>query len=237
MADDSTFLDMMDFTKSAEGGISRRANDPGNWEGGSRGQAYKEYKRTGTIPQPDETTMEKSPLGITNFGISHASYPNEDKESMTQPKSQAIYKRDFWEKPRFNEFPNEVAMVLFNTGVMSGPGTATNLLKEVMQLPKRTPLEQVIEAVQDNPKMAATALLNRHRKYGRSLSIYRHNPGWETRWDQLEAKVGGGEFNNAQPAQHPGSLNRAAPADSPARKSDAMTQYRKGTSPWVFPSN
>ena len=72
------------------------------------------------------------PGGETNFGISKAAYPNVDIRALTRDEAIAIYKRDYWERPRIAELPDSVAGKVFDMGVNMGQATAIRLFQQVL---------------------------------------------------------------------------------------------------------
>jgi len=69
----------------------------------------------------------KDPGGETNFGISKASYPEEDIKNMTLTRAIEIYKRDYWDAYALDltEFP--MCIVLFDAYVQHRPSTVKRL--------------------------------------------------------------------------------------------------------------
>lgn len=72
----------------------------------------------------DPDTGEES-----NFGISKKSYPDEDIKNMTQERATAIYRRDFWDKPRLGQLPDRLATKVFDMGVNAGNTRGVKLLQ------------------------------------------------------------------------------------------------------------
>lgn len=74
------------------------------------------------------------PGGETNFGITKRSYPDIDIRSLTSLRAGAIYREDYWRKPRFDQLPDEIAGAVFDIGVNMGPREATILLQDALIL-------------------------------------------------------------------------------------------------------
>jgi len=72
------------------------------------------------------------PGGETNFGISKAAYPDVDIRGLTREEAIAIYKRDYWERPRISELPDSISGKVFDMGVNMGSGTAIRLFQQVL---------------------------------------------------------------------------------------------------------
>ena len=67
--------------------------------------------------------------GETKFGISKRSYPNENIAQLTSERARAIYKKDFWDKARCEELPEQIRYIHFDTAVNCGVKTAIKLLQ------------------------------------------------------------------------------------------------------------
>lgn len=107
----SNFVDAFHFTLGAEGGFTANPNDPGNWTGGQVGVGS---------------------LNGTNWGISAASYPDLDIQSLTLQQAQDIYKRDYWDALSCDSFSRPIAMVLFDGAVNSGLGRSVMWMQTVV---------------------------------------------------------------------------------------------------------
>lgn len=94
-----------------EGGLSMDASDPGNWTGGRVGAGE---------------------LKGTKYGISAASYPNEDIAAVTKDRAKFLYKRDFWDRLHGDELYDGVAFQTFDFAVNSGIGTAVRYLQKAV---------------------------------------------------------------------------------------------------------
>ncbi|MEL6478123.1 MAG: glycosyl hydrolase 108 family protein [Pseudomonadota bacterium] len=109
--DDTRFLRAFEHVLGSEGGFTDDRQDPGNWTGGRIGQGQ---------------------LKGTNFGISAASYPNEDIRGMTQARARQIYHRDYWSRCSCQLLPDGVAYVVFDCAVNHGVGRAIPWLQEAI---------------------------------------------------------------------------------------------------------
>lgn len=91
-----------------EGGLSLDQNDTGNWTGGEVGRGI---------------------LKGSKFGISAASYPNEDIANLTLDRAKAIYARDYWAPAGCDRAPEAVRFDLFDMSVNSGVRPAIKALQ------------------------------------------------------------------------------------------------------------
>jgi len=102
------FAEAFAFVVSAEGVLSLERGDPGNWTGGKVGEGE---------------------LKGSKFGLSAAQYPTLDFASLTLDQAAAIYRRDYWQLCRCDELPRRLALVVFDSAVNQGQGTAVELLQ------------------------------------------------------------------------------------------------------------
>ncbi len=71
----------------------------------------------------------RDPGGETRYGISKRAYPDVDILHLTEEQAKAIYKRDYWDKLRTDEIPEELAICLFDAAVNMGRDRAVRLLQ------------------------------------------------------------------------------------------------------------
>jgi len=82
----------------------------------------------GYVSDPDD------PGGETNFGISKRSYPNEDIRGLTRARAVEIYKADYYDAIRGDDYGYSIrlAHLVFDTAVNSGVRTAIMFLQETL---------------------------------------------------------------------------------------------------------
>lgn len=97
------------FVAKWEGGYQNVANDSGNWTGGKVGVGENKG---------------------TNFGISAASYPHLDIKNLTRQQADDIYRRDYWQASGADALPWPLCLLVFDTAVLHGVGTARAWLAE-----------------------------------------------------------------------------------------------------------
>lgn len=100
----------MEFLARWEGGYQANPEDHGNWTGGKKGVGE---------------------LKGTKFGISAASYPHLDIANLTFDEAKAIYRRDYWERSGAHTLPWPACLLVFDTAVLHGVGTAQAWVEEV----------------------------------------------------------------------------------------------------------
>jgi lysozyme family protein len=69
------------------------------------------------------------PGGETNWGISKRSYPHLNIKKLTRAAAKEIYRRDFWQRARMDEFDLALAFQVFDFAVNSGIETAVRKLQ------------------------------------------------------------------------------------------------------------
>ena len=67
--------------------------------------------------------------GETNFGITKRFYPDVDIKNLTKEGAKEIYKRDYWDKNRIEEVPQELWHIYFDMCVNMGRRTAVKILQ------------------------------------------------------------------------------------------------------------
>ena len=74
----------------------------------------------------------RDPGGETNWGISKRAYPDLDIRNLTREQASDIYWRDYWNKLRPNDLPEELAIALFDAAVNQGVSKAIRLLQRAL---------------------------------------------------------------------------------------------------------
>lgn len=101
-------------TVGLEGGYGCDPDDSGNWTGGKIGVGE---------------------LKGTKYGLSTASYPEEDIKNLTLERAEIIYKRDFWDPLHLDQVTDsQIAEEIFDTAVnTSAPRTPITVGKIVQR--------------------------------------------------------------------------------------------------------
>jgi len=110
---DTLFEQAFALTVGAEGGFQNDETDRGNWTGGDVG---------------------KGQLRGTKFGVSAATYPTLDIQTLTLDQARDIYRRDFWQPLRCDELPRLIAILMFDAGVNNGRGNAVRFLQRALDI-------------------------------------------------------------------------------------------------------
>lgn len=74
----------------------------------------------------------QDPGGLTKYGISSRAYPHLDIRALTMDAAIAIYRRDYWNPIRGMDLPPALALLVFDSAVNQGVGTAARLLQKAV---------------------------------------------------------------------------------------------------------
>ena len=146
-----------------EGGFSNDPKDPGNWTGGKEGSGK---------------------LNGTKYGVSAASYPSLDIQSITLDDAKAIYYRDFWQVINGDAFPFPVSNALFDCAINSGCASAAKLLQRSLGVVSDGEIgKQTIAAAQakDQTELLIDFLTARAVFYARLAKFELYGKGWMKR--------------------------------------------------------
>ena len=105
------FDEAFELLIDVEGGFTRNSHDSGNWTGGKIG---------------------KGELKGTKYGISAGSYPDLDIKNITLEEAKAIYKKDYWDAVKADNFPELFRFDLFDTAVNSGAERSIKFLQKAI---------------------------------------------------------------------------------------------------------
>ena len=70
--------------------------------------------------------------GETNFGIASRFYPDLDIKNLTKEQAKDIYKRDYWDKNKVDDLPDDLKHIFFDCCVNQGRGTAVKILQRAI---------------------------------------------------------------------------------------------------------
>ena len=72
------------------------------------------------------------PGGFTRFGISQIAHPSVDVRNLTREGAAAIYRAEYWEPMRCDEYPACVALCVFDSAVNQGRMAAARMLQDAV---------------------------------------------------------------------------------------------------------
>ena len=70
--------------------------------------------------------------GETNFGITKRFYPDVDIKNLTEEGAKEIYKKDYWDKNKVDDLPDDLKHIYFDMCVNQGRGTAVRVLQRAI---------------------------------------------------------------------------------------------------------
>jgi len=68
--------------------------------------------------------------GETNFGIAKRFYPDVDIKNLTKEDAKDIYKKDYWDKNKVDDLPDDLKHIFFDMCVNQGRGRAVKILQQ-----------------------------------------------------------------------------------------------------------
>ena len=74
----------------------------------------------------------QDPGGLTKYGISRRAYPDLDIRRLTMDDVIEIYRRDYWNPVCGTDLPASLALLVFDSAVNQGVGTAARLLQKAV---------------------------------------------------------------------------------------------------------
>lgn len=75
------------------------------------------------------------PGGLTKYGIDQRSHPKTDVANLTEEQATAIYKKEYWDRYKCNQYPKALGEVIFNCCVNCGYGRASKILAALSKPP------------------------------------------------------------------------------------------------------
>lgn len=74
----------------------------------------------------------RDPGGETNWGISKRAYPSLDIRNLTREQAKEIYRRDYWQRAKADQYDAAIGFQLFDAAVNSGIGNAIRFLQRAV---------------------------------------------------------------------------------------------------------
>lgn len=138
------------------------------------------------------TDDPNDPGGVTKYGISQRAYPNENIRSLTQEQAEFLYKRDYWDAVCGDEIRWPVNLMLFDSAVNQGPGTAIRLLQRSLRLYEDGVIGPVTLAAANRlgARGIAAVMATRMMHYTRSTKFSHYGNGWFARCVLVSMEAG-----------------------------------------------
>ena len=70
--------------------------------------------------------------GETNYGITKRFYPDVDIKNLTKEGAKEIYKKDYWDRNKVDDLPDNLKHIYFDMCVNQGRGTAVRVLQRAI---------------------------------------------------------------------------------------------------------
>lgn len=132
------------------------------------------------------------PGGKTKYGISKRAYPDVDIFKLTKKKAGEIYYNDYWEPCGCEDLPAGMDLLVFDTAVNCGTGTAVKMLQEsVGSTVDGVYGPNTLDAAQKkNPQSALMEYVSRRSVYyGRLDTFGRYGLGWMRRLADMHQRA------------------------------------------------
>jgi lysozyme family protein len=135
------------------------------------------------------------PGGETKYGISHKAYPHIDIANLTLDEAKAIYYRDYWlgSGAKVADISPKLAMILFDTAVNMGTGTAVKFLQRVLRVTEDGVVGEQTRAALEKTNIDEVIhwyMVNRVIRYSDLDTWSRYRRGWLKRVMGLLIYVG-----------------------------------------------
>lgn len=124
------------------------------------------------------------PGGLTKYGICQRSYPHLDIRNLSERQASVIYRADYWTPACCAQVPGTVGIMMFDTAVNQGQGTASKLLQEAAGvLPDGRIGPRTLEAVcRKHPRdMLREFTVRRLLRYSTTRNFEKYGLGWNRR--------------------------------------------------------
>lgn len=121
---------------------------------------------------------------LTRFGISQRSYPKLDIAALTVEQAKALYRRDYWDANKCDQYPLPVAFEFFDCAVNCGASTATRILQRALNVADDGIIGPVTLAklkAADAQKVAKCMLAYRIKFYTKLSNWPTFGAGWVNR--------------------------------------------------------
>ena len=131
----------------------------------------------------------KDPGGLTNFGVSQRSYPQENIRGMTKERAAAIYRKDYWARVRGDDLPDGIDLATFDAAVNSGPKMAVKWLQRALLVkPDGEIGPTTVEAARrSDPATTIRRMCEDRLGFLRALKTWPHfGKGWQRRVDSVQ---------------------------------------------------
>lgn len=106
------------------------------------------------------------PGGDTNYGISQRSYPKLNIQLLSREIAKDIYKRDYWDDLRLDDFHPKLRLIMFDSAINQGKNRAIKIIQGL--------LKQKMDGVLGPITFAAMKTVNPHTLF-EQFALMRHD--------------------------------------------------------------
>lgn len=131
-----------------------------------------------------EVNDKHDPGGHTKYGISKRAYPDLNIGEITEHDARQIYRRDYWDRIKGDELPEQIAIGVFDMAVNAGNRTAVQLLQRVLGVTDDGIIGPVTLAAARNAEphwLAVRYAAERISYYAALNGWQRYGRGWSAR--------------------------------------------------------
>lgn len=138
------------------------------------------------------TDDPNDPGGLTKYGISQRAYPNENIRELTLERAEALYRRDYWNAAHCDKMQWPVNLIVFDSAVNQGVGTAIRILQRALRLYEDGIVGPVTLAAarRATHRHCAVIIAQRLLHYQKSSRFHLYGGGWYTRCTLLAMEAG-----------------------------------------------
>lgn len=119
------------------------------------------------------------PGGFTKYGIAQNFHPEADVRNLTIEQAAQIYKVEYWDAVRAEDFPPHLRLALFDTAVNCGPKIAIQLLQSALKVKVDGVVgPKTLEAANSSPRALRDLLAKRIIYYTDRPHFDKYAYGW-----------------------------------------------------------
>lgn len=126
----------------------------------------------------------RDPGGATKYGKSRRSYPELDIINLTVAKARDIYRRDYWNASKCDEFPMRARFLVFDCAVNQGVNTAIKLYQLALEIKDEgiiIPITIEDSYRKNTEEIYARFMSLRAMRYNANPNFDRYGKGWTWR--------------------------------------------------------
>lgn len=164
------------------------------------------------------------PGGETKYGISKAAYPSLNIAALTLEEAKGIYRRDYWQACRCDDFPAMLRLPLFDSAVNQGVSAAIKLLQQILRVDVDGIIgPKTIGAANssDTKELVLDFLSYRALRYVETRNFDRYGRGWLRRMFSITMELN----SEDQPAIQQPAIVKPSPAQPKGKAKIVNADY------------